>query len=71
MKPLVLTPKQAYELKWFCENVVGVRQEFYKLSNAITKFDMKVGRLEKTCEAVEKYFGEKLQSPFADAEWDK
>ncbi len=65
-KILELTPKQAYELKWFCRNVVGCRQEFYAVSDVAKKFDERLKRLEKTCEIIEKHFGEKLESLYAD-----
>lgn len=61
-KKFELTPQQLYELKWFCRNVVGTREEFYSVMNKANSFDDRLKRLEKTCETLEKFFGEKLTS---------
>lgn len=63
----LLTYEQARELKWFCQNVVGTRQEYYKVMDMANGFDRRLARLEKTCEAIEKYLGEEIkpiESPF-------
>jgi hypothetical protein len=61
-----LTGKQAYELKWFCRNVVGTRQEYYEVMEKALAFDKRLERLEKTCELIEQYFGEKLTSLYGE-----
>ena len=65
----ILTYEQAKELKWFCRNVVGTREEFYKTLEIANAFDARLTRLEKTCELIEKFLGEKIEpfkSPFRD-----
>lgn len=62
MKPKILTNAQAIELKFFCRNVVGVRQDFYKVTTPVTEFDARLKRLEKTCSLIEKYLGEELNA---------
>lgn len=69
-----LTYEQARELKFFCKNVVGVRQDMYEIVEKVDKFDARIRRLEKTCELIEKYFGEKIEafkSPFINEENSK
>lgn len=60
----VLTYEQARELKFFCRNVIGTRQEYYAVMDVANKFDDRLLRLEKTCALIEEYFGEKLTSLF-------
>lgn len=60
---LVLTPREAYELKWFCQNVVGVRGDFYEILDKVNTFNQRLIRLEGTCKLIEKHFGEKLKEP--------
>ncbi len=62
----ILTYEQAKELKFFCRGVVGTRQEYYKVMELANGFDGRLTRLEKTCELIEKYFGEKMESLFKD-----
>jgi hypothetical protein len=57
-----LTYDQARDLKWFCKNVVGVRQDFYEVSEKANSFDDRLKRLEKTCHLIEKYLGEKIEA---------
>jgi hypothetical protein len=57
-----LTGAQLYELKFFCRNVVGCRQDFYSVKEKADAYDERLKRLEKTCNALEKFFGEKLTS---------
>lgn len=54
-KPKILTNAQARELKWFCDNVTGVRQDYYKVVEVAGKFDERLKRLEKTCDLIEKH----------------
>lgn len=69
MKPedKTLTYQQARELKWFCGNVIGIRQELHgaqELVEKIAKFDQRIARLEKTCGLIESFLGEKIESNF-------
>lgn len=57
----ILTYEQAKELKFFCQSVVGTRQEYYKVLGEVDLFKHKLNRLEKTCELIEKYLGEELK----------
>lgn len=62
-----LTYEEAKELKWFCRNVVGVRNDMYDVSDCFKTFNDRISRLEKTCELIEKFLGEKIEaqtSPF-------
>lgn len=71
IKPKILTHAQALELKWFCQNVNGVRQDFYRLNMKVSDFDARVARLEKSCALIEKYLGEPIgefASPWAPSE---
>lgn len=61
-KDKVLTYNQARELKFFCRNVVGTREEFYEVMNRANAFDDRLKRLEKTCDLIEKFLGEKIES---------
>lgn len=58
MKPQekILTYAQAKELKWFCKNCTGTRQEFSALMEQIEEFKIKLDRLEKTAKLIEAYF---------------
>lgn len=55
-KDKILTYEQARELKWFCNNVVGTRMEFYAVMDTANAFDERLKQLEKTCALIEKYF---------------
>jgi hypothetical protein len=61
MKPSdkILTYAQAKELKWFCDNVLGVRNDMYDILDSVqakTKtFENRIKRLEKTCDLIEKF----------------
>lgn len=57
-KDKILTYEQARELKWFCKNVSGVRQDMYEFIEMTTQFDDRIKRLERTCELIEKYFAD-------------
>lgn len=64
---MTLTYEQARDLKWFCKNVVGVRQDYYEIFDKARGFDERISRLEKTCSLIEKFLGEKIEafeSPF-------
>lgn len=58
---MILTYEQARELKWFCQNVLGTRQDFYAVMEKTNSFDSRLERLEKTCRLIERYFGEQLK----------
>lgn len=58
---MILTYEQARDLKWFCQNVAGTRQEFYSVMEKTNSFDDRLARLEKTCETIEKFFGEQIK----------
>ncbi len=57
-----LSYDQARELKWFCQNVMGTRQEFYAVMDQANAFDARLQRLEKTCAAIEKFLGVKIEA---------
>lgn len=73
-KQVVLKADQVRELKWFCQNVVGTRQEFYALFDKVLDFKQKIDRLNVTCKNVEKFLKEigedseikPFESPFED-----
>lgn len=48
----VLTSAQARELKWFCNNVVGTRQEYYKVLDMAEEYKRKFDRLNETAESI-------------------
>jgi len=64
MKPKdkILTYEQARDLKWFCQNVMGVREDMYGTIDKVNAFDDRIKRLEKTCEIIEKFLGEKIEA---------
>ncbi len=64
-----LTYDQAQELKWFCRNVMGVRQDMYDTIDTINSFESRIMRLEKTCELIEKFLGEKIE-PMQYGAWE-
>lgn len=51
----ILTYAQAKELKWFCDNIAGVRTDFYSTINTVAKFDERISKLEKTCDLIDKF----------------
>lgn len=57
-----LTGKQLYELKWFCQNVTGMKTEFYAAMDGVKMFEAKFLRLEKTAALIEKFI-EANESP--------
>lgn len=63
---MILTYEQARDLKWFCQNVAGVRQDMYSSMEKVQKFDDRIQRLEKTCALIEKFLGEKIESHFKE-----
>lgn len=59
----VLTYEQAREMKWFCQNVVGLKHEYYEIMDKANGFQGKIDRLMKTCEVIENFLkihGEKF-----------
>lgn len=62
MKPKdkILTYEQARELRWFCKNCTGTRQEFYDLLDQFTSLKAKLDRLEKTCKLIEEFFDKNI-----------
>lgn len=66
-KTFQLTGKQLYELKWFCEGVVGLKGDFYSVLESVEKFNERLKRLEKTCDLIESFLekeGQKLEPTF-------
>jgi hypothetical protein len=55
---LELNDRQVKELKWFCDNVTGLRKDFYEVYDLVASFDKRIKRLEKTCELIEKHLNE-------------
>ncbi len=51
----VLTYEQARELKWFCKNIVGTKQEFYALFDKVEIYKEKIDRLLKEADQILKY----------------
>lgn len=58
----VLTTAQALELKWFCENVLGVHMDFYAVEAKVCEFSARLQRLEKTALLVEKFLGKPIEA---------
>jgi hypothetical protein len=58
----ILTYEQAKELKWFCQYVLGTRQDYYSVMDKANSFDLRLQRLEKTCKLIEEFFGEQLKT---------
>lgn len=63
MKKKVLTYQQARELKWFCENVAGVRQDMYRTEDIIIKFEEKIKKLEATCDLINNFLSQEKPEP--------
>lgn len=57
MKPQdkILTYEQARELKWFCNNVVGTRKEFYEALELVNKYKDKIDRLGAQADEILKW----------------
>lgn len=60
-----LTPEQARQLKWFCNNCTGLYHEHYAVQGQLTKFTYKLERLLKTCELIENFLS---QQPLGSGE---
>jgi len=58
----ILTYEQARDLKFFCQNVLGVRQDMYEIMHKTNSFDDRIKRLEKTAVMIEKFLGEKIEA---------
>lgn len=56
-----LTYAQARDLKFFCQNVLGVRQDMYSVLDRVDGFNRRIARLEKTAALIEKFLGEKFE----------
>ena len=54
-KPKTLTPEQARELKWFCKNILGTRDDYYKLYETISKYKDKIDRLANQADVILDY----------------
>lgn len=73
-KQVVLKADQVRELKWFCQNVVGTRTDFYALLDQVLAFKQQIDRLNVTCKIIEKFLKElgedseikPFESPFVD-----
>lgn len=61
-KSIEVTGRQLYELKWFCQNVVGVRQDMYSTIDKVNNFDARIKRLEETATNIERWL-EKVEVP--------
>lgn len=61
-KSIEVTGRQLYELKWFCQNVAGVRQDMYSTIDTVNKFDARMKRLEETAANIEKWLA-KVEIP--------
>lgn len=72
MKPKdkILTYEQARELKWFCRNVVGTRQEFYALMERMEGFREKLDRMHETCELIQEHLGEEIRG-LESPDWNR
>lgn len=57
-KEKMLTYEQAQELKWFCNNCTGVRQEYYKLVEDLGKIAAKLNRWDQTCDLINEFLAE-------------
>jgi hypothetical protein len=57
-KQVILNGHQLMELKWFCQNVVGTRQEFYDLLDKFVAYKAKVDRLHDFSKSVSKFLKE-------------
>jgi hypothetical protein len=64
----ILSYEQARELKWFCKNVAGVREDYYDVMSSANSFDVRLKRLELTCDMIGKFLGEHL-TPHEKANW--
>lgn len=60
-----LTGQKLYELRWFCENVTGVKGDMYPIMDKVNSFNDRIARLEKTCDVIDKLIKE-YQSQSAD-----
>lgn len=54
-KDKILNYEQAKELKWFCKNILGTRQEFYSFIDEFKNYKLKIDRLSKQAEAIINY----------------
>ena len=54
-KQVILNGHQLMELKWFCQNVVGTRQEFYDLLDKFVAYKTKIDRLDDFAKTVKKF----------------
>lgn len=50
-----LTPEQARELKWFCKNILGTRDDFYKAYETIQAYKNKIDRLASQADDILEY----------------
>ena len=67
---MTLTYAQAKETKFFCQNVMSIREDFYSILEKTEAFDLRIKRLEKTCELIEKFLGEEIKA-FEKVDWGK
>ena len=61
-KSIEINGRQLYELKWFCNNVAGVRQDMYSTIDTVNKFDSRMKRLEETAERINSWL-DKVEVP--------
>ena len=57
-KEKTLSYAQAKELKWFCGNVTGLRQEYYAALEQVASLGAKLARLERTVELIDNFFNQ-------------
>ena len=61
-KSIEVNGRQLYELKWFCQNVAGVRTDMYETIDRVNGFDARIKRLEETAANIEKWLA-KVEVP--------
>ena len=69
-KSKTLSYAQAEELKWFCQNVIGLRKEYYAALEKIAGLGTKLGRLERTVDLIETFLMEKNNETYLDPQTD-
>lgn len=61
-----LTYQEARELQFFCRNVTGISERFYKLDHDLSIYKAKLDRLDKTRQLIEKHFGDQFSKEVND-----
>lgn len=52
---VLLTRAQLKELQWFCKNITGTREEFYKHLDDMRSYQVKIDRLYAQAKQISKY----------------